>query len=145
MAEENKKVEETVKQQEAEGTLPVSPLSVKEVVETVKKAKPQPEEEDENILVQGVTSDFWKVLKKRILIYADNVDDMLLSKIQGQANIDLQDVGLRYIVNSQVTNALKEIVNLVENTAKIHSEVIEDEQAEKAEEQQEESQGQEDN
>lgn len=137
MSEEKTK-EEILAEQDAQQApppsfVPLSPGAIEGALADVKKAKPKAEPDDEDILVKGIDSDFWRVLKNRILMYADNVDEMLLGKVATMQTLNPQDVGFRYLLNSQITNALRDIVRLVENTAEVVKEVIEDEQKEKEE------------
>lgn len=113
--------EETKKQalEEASQAVPVhSPAYfvdnvVKEIRQDQKKADLSIAEQERKVLMDGSSSEFWTILKKKMLNTID-VMRKAESTRMGTGNLDLQAIGMRSIVINEIADAFLDVIRNVE-------------------------------
>lgn len=111
------KKDDPVKKMASEQAVVGSDLSVGPVVDQSKEApKIKTEAKDDDVLAEGSTSDFWKLIRKYIDAKQRRLHELTSESVRGSVN--MQEVGFRYLIEDQVTHALRDIVEFVELPAK---------------------------
>lgn len=111
---DDKAQEEVIRQQEAEqAPVPPAPNFIRQAIKEARSVSMEVKDSDDKVMAEGADSDFWRILKRFIDSRIKTLEDLTSQKITS-GNIDLQDVGLRYLISDQVTHALKEVIQFVE-------------------------------
>ena len=77
-----------------------------------------PAQGEDQLLAELAGTEAWKYLKKFIVGRQVMFEELLKAKVAGSP-FDMQEIGFRYVIMAQVQDILGEIINRVENFAKL--------------------------
>jgi hypothetical protein len=109
----------SIKEQAARQAIPPVPPPdfIKEIVEETKPKREVKPDEDK-IIAQGSESDFWKILKRFIENYQENLKKTT-RELATAGSFDLEAIGMKYLLSDQIVGALENVVSFVENKKKV--------------------------
>lgn len=115
----NEPTQEQIIARQAAEQPPISanPAFIQEVIKEPVDNTP-PSSADDEALTQMMQSEGWKVIKRYINAKKKRLEDLTAQSVRAQA-FNLQEVGFRYLILDQVTNALQDVINRVETPAKM--------------------------
>lgn len=113
-----------------QATIP-PPAFIRDALTEAKK-KPEPKPEDDKVVADGAASDFWKILKgfleARTKILKENTGEAITSQ-----PMSMEQIGVKLLWKDLITDAYQDIIDFVENRAKIVEEIRREEQKKKGE------------
>lgn len=78
-----------------------------------------PDEKDDRNLAEGSYSDFWKLVKHFIENKQKRLKEMTQARVVASESLNMEDIGFRYLLSDQISMALQDVINFVENRAKL--------------------------
>jgi archaellum component FlaC len=94
------------------------PEFIRDVINKAQIKEKKLSEADDNVIVEGAQSDFWKLIKNYIERYQKDLK-AITSELVQQGQFDLNAIGMKYLLSDQISNALQKVIDYVENRARI--------------------------
>jgi hypothetical protein len=118
--EASKKKEEKIIKEQAAKQAPVPPQEFIRPVIEQSRAEPrtEPGEHRDRIMAEFAGSEAWKLLKQYLTNKRNRLEKLTRSSVR-QDQFDLQATGFRYLIFDQLDAFVNDIINHVENVAKI--------------------------
>lgn len=108
------------------------PAFISDAIKEAKK-KPEPKPEDDDILVEGAKSDFWRILKRFIDYKTEIITNETAASV-GSGKLTLEQIGFKSVLKDVVVDFGDGIKKYVEGRAAIIEQMKIDKQQEKKDE-----------
>ena len=109
-----KKKKDMISKQKAEQAIPPAPPTfITEAIKEVRGMEKKPKPDDDKILAEGASSDFWRLLKLHIEGKIEQLSEYTTESV-ARGGYNLEEAGFRYILTDQISHALKDIIHYVE-------------------------------